>query len=478
MPADALIRSPALPDRWLFGALLLLLAWLPWPWGSRTEAATAFFGAASSALTMWRLVLLQRGAGLPVFTRGARVALGMLLAWLGWLVFQITPLPATVLAVLSPSSHAVHAAVAALPAGGASFTPSILPGATLDLLLLSGSYLCLFWLVLVSVARNRPRQRLVLTTLVFTGLAQALYGTVMTLSGWEYGFFEPKVHGIGLATGTFVNRNHLAGYLELALGAGIALVLADLRTTPTRGWRQAAQALLDLALSPKMRTRVMLAVMVIALVLTRSRMGNIAFFTALGLCGGTYVFLRHRRYFLPSLIFVLSLFVVDLMILSKQFGLQQLAERIEATDPQTEQRTVAFQELRPLLAEYALTGSGLGTFGAAYSPHRSEKISGYFDHAHNDHLEFAIETGIVGYGLLFALGTWTLFHALTVVARRRDPMACALGFAGAMGLVSLGIHGLADFNLRVPAVAATLIALMALTLSCSSRSSEPSAPET
>jgi len=41
-----------------------------------------------------------------------------------------------------------------------------------------------------------------------------------------------------------------------------------------------------------------------------------------------------------------------------------------------------------------------------------------------------------------------------------------------MALVSLGIHGLADFNLRIPAVAATLVTLMALALSCSSRPSQ------
>ena len=95
----------------------------------------------------------------------------------------------------------------------------------------------------------------------------------------------------------------------------------------------------------------------------------------------------------------------------------------------------------------------------------------------DDHLEFVIESGVIGYGILCALGGLTLVHGLLLIWRRRDPMAAALGFAGSMALVSLSIHGIADFNLRIPAVAATLVALMALTLSCSSRSRARPAPE-
>ena len=449
-PVDA-PAAPAqrLPDRWIFALLLVLLLWLPLPWGSKPEAAVALFGFVIATLCAARIALFclsppagrgrAEGAGEGRLTGAARLALGVWLAWLLWC--------------------AVHVA-----------TFSILPGATLDQLILGANYLALFWLTLVSVARNRARQRLVLTVLVFSGLAQALYGAVMTLSGIEYGFLEPKTHGVGWATGTFVNRNHFAGYLELALAAGIALVLADLRSGAPLNWRQALAGLIDLLLSPRMRTRVMIAVMVIALVLTRSRMGNVAFFVALALCGNLYILLRHPKYLVKSLLFFASLVLVDLLIVSEQYGLEKVAQRIEQTDLATEQRTLVFRDLVPVIGQYWVTGSGPGTFAAAYSPHRSADIHRYFDHAHNDYAEFLIEDGVVGSALLALLAGTTLVHGFLVMRRRRDPMAGALAFAGTMGLVALGIHGLADFNLRIPAVAATLVTLMALTLSCSSRS--------
>ena len=422
------------PDRWVFALLLGLLLWLPLPWGSKSEPAVALFGFVVAVLVIARLTLALRGLALPGLSGAARLALGTWLAWLAWC--------------------ALHAA-----------TLSILPGASFDQVILGANYLALFWLVLVSVARNRARQRLLLGVLVVSGLAQALYGSVMTLSGLEYGFLEHKTHGIGWATGTFVNRNHFAGYLELTLAAGIALVLADLRAGPAGNWRHTLVNLIDLALSPRMRTRVMIAVMVIALVLTRSRMGNVAFFVALALCGNLYILLRHPKYLLKSLLFFVSLFLVDLLIVSEQYGLAKVVQRIEQTDLATEQRALVLRDLAPVIRQHWLTGSGPGTFASAYAPHRSADVGRYFDHAHNDYAEFLIETGVIGCALLALLAGTALVHGLLVMRQRRDPMAAALAFAGTMGLVALGIHGLVDFNLRIPAVAATLVTLMALTLS-------------
>lgn len=430
------------PDRWTFALLLVLLAWLPLPWGSKPAAATALFGFAVAALAAARIAVCRITPPLP---RAARIALGLWLAWLTWL--------------------AVH-----------TVTLSILPGASFDQLILSANYLALFWLTLVSVARNRVRQRLVLTVLVFSGLAQALYGAVMTLSGIEYGFFEPKAHGIGWTTGTFVNRNHLAGYLELTLAAGIALVLADLRSGVAQTWKQMLAGFVELLMSRRMRTRVMIAVMVIALVLTRSRMGNIAFFVALAICANLYVVLRHPKYLVKSLLFFASLVLVDLLIISDQYGLEKLAQRIEQTDLRTEQRTLALRDLVPVVKQHGFIGAGPGAFPAAFSPHRSADLRGYFDHAHNDYAEALIETGIPGCALLGLIAGTTLVHGVRIMRRRRDPMAGAIAFAGTMGLVSLGIHSLVDFNLHIPAVAATLVTLMALTLSVSGRSRSPTAP--
>ncbi|MGQ0586161.1 MAG: O-antigen ligase family protein [Gammaproteobacteria bacterium] len=468
------VRAALAGDGWIFLALAALLVWLPMPWGSRPAAAMAFLGVAAAALALARLALAASGRlPLPELTGAARAALALWLAWVAWIALQMAPLPAPLLSLLSPRAAEAHAAMDALAPDAALNTTSLLPGTTFEHWLLSLALLALFWLVLATTARQRPRQRWLLLALLLSGLGQALYAIVMTLSGWELGaFLEPKTHGLGYATGTFVNKNHFAAYLGLALAAGVALVLADLRPKPWVGWRGALDGLAELALSPRFRVRVALAVIVIALVLTRSRMGNGAFFTALAVCGGTYVLLRHRRFFATSLVLFTSIFVIDLWIVSDRYGLEKLAQRIEETSVETEGRAEVLPEMAPLVRPYALTGSGLGTFAAAYSPARTDRIKQYYNHAHNDHLEFLIEAGVAGYALLAALAGLVLVHGLRVVRRRNDPMACALGFAGGMAVVVAALNGLTDFSLRVPAVSATLVCLAAVALGCSA---EPTA---
>jgi putative inorganic carbon (hco3(-)) transporter len=458
-------------DGWIFLGLLLLLVWLPLPWGSRSPMAMAFLGTAAALLACARLWLARRGrAPLPRLPGAARAALALWLGWVAWVALQLVPLPAFLLRLLSPRAAEVHGALDGLDSGDPLNTISLMPGLTFQHWLLSLALLCLFWLVLVVTRHHRSRQRWLLLALLLSGLGQSLYAIVMTLSGWEIGWLEPKAHGLGYATGTFVNKNHFAAYLGLTLAAGVALVLADLRAQPWTSWRVALDSLVELALSPRFRVRLALVVIVIALVLTRSRMGNSAFFLALALCGGIYVLLRHRRFLLPGLALFASIFLIDLWVVSDRYGLEQLAQRIEQTSLDNEGRADVLPEIAPLWRPYAIAGSGLGTFAQAYSPERSDKIKQYYDHAHNDHLEFLIETGLVGYALLAALAGIVLVHGLRLVRRRNDPVACALGFAGAMAVIVAVLNGLTDFSLRIPAVSATLVCLAALALSCSSGS--------
>ncbi|WP_200856570.1 hypothetical protein, partial [Klebsiella pneumoniae] len=85
------------------------------------------------------------------------------------------------------------------------------------------------------------------------------------------------------ASGSFVYHNHLANFLMLNLCLGFGLLIAELNHQTTQGWRNTLKKLLAILLSDKAFIRLGLVIMVIALVLTRSRMGNIAFFVALSI---------------------------------------------------------------------------------------------------------------------------------------------------------------------------------------------------
>ena len=63
-----------------------------------------------------------------------------------------------------------------------------------------------------------------------------------------------------------------------------------------------------------------------------------------------------------------------------------------------------------------------------------------------------------------------LARALQVMRQRRDPQVLGIALGSALAVFSIGVHGLADFNLQIPANAATIVALLALMLGLPSES--------
>lgn len=455
-------------DRILFAALLLLVAWLPLPWGSNRPGPEAALGVIAGTLCVAYLIGQVFRQGSSAFSpRSYMWPLLFWGLWLGWIYFQTVPLPHEWLSILAPAAARNYASAFPDIEPGHAWPISLLPEQTNQKLLLSLGYFSLYVLVL-GLARDRGRLKLLGQVLVMSALVQATYGGIMTLTGLEYGFFEKKTAYLGFATGTFVNRNHLAGYLELGAAMAIGLILAELKSTDLSTWKKRLVALLDFLFSTRLRIRVFLAIIVVGLVLTRSRGGNMAFFTALIVLAPTYLFFKERQLFLKSTILFVSLLAVDVWIVSGWFGLEKLANRLEQTNAQTEARTYAFRAYPGLIEEYSPSGSGMGTFAAVFGKNQPPDARGYYDHAHNDYAEFLIEAGIPGVLILAILAGLSGLHAVSVIRKRNDRLRIGICFAFLMASAELAIHSLTDFNLQIPANAATYIVIMAMAGACSS----------
>ncbi|MEM1154584.1 MAG: O-antigen ligase family protein, partial [Pseudomonadota bacterium] len=265
----------------------------------------------------------------------------------------------------------------------------------------------------------------------------------------------------GVATGTFVNRNHYAGYLVMCLSVGIGLLLAQLSTQQVYSWKDRLRGLLQLLLSPKIRLRLYLAVMVVALVLTRARMGNIAFFSALGVAGVVAV-ATGQRFSWRVVVFLISLLVVDLFILGQWFGLDRLVERLESTQPLQEARVFSNAYVFDYLRDFPLTGSGGGSFYGVFPNYQPSDLPGFYLHAHNDYLEFAVELGIPATLLLSVFVGLALWSAWRVQRDRQTRLYRGAAFAVIMTVVWAAIHSSTDFSLQMPANALTFVTILAM----------------
>jgi len=439
-----------------FISLLILIVWLPLPYGSNHAWAWALMEVWIFSLALFWLWQYLRGKAqlTPVFYK----AIPILVIWCVWLIyitFQLTPLPYSWLQWLSPQAAQVHA----YPTLS---TLSVDPHSTAVGLLKTFSYVLLFILTLLMV-NTRARLRWVALALIISGLFQALYGSVMTLSGLEYGFFHEKIHYRGVATGTFINRNHLAGYLVMCLSVGIGLLIAQLGDSGASysTWRQRFAALLAWIMSPKMLLRFGLVFMVIALVLSHSRMGNTAFFASMMIAGVLALILsRHANR--ATVILLISLIVIDIFIVGTWFGIEKVTQRIEQTSFVTETRDEVDIYTFSYWQDYFWTGSGLGSYYTTFPRYQGVDVKNYYEHAHNDYLEFAAETGFIGLMLLGFAILLTLGIVLVAQYRRHNALSRGIAFSVTMAITALLIHSTVDFNLQIPANAATFMLILAL----------------
>src|ERR1017187_503721 len=185
-------------DRTIFVLFLALLVWAPIPLGSNRP---------------WAWAILEAG--------------------IGSLAIQVVPLPADLLRMISPT----RAGLPTPDSASAIHTLSIDPYASVGFLLKSCAYVAAFCLAL-ALMRRRERMKTIAIVIIAAGLIQALLASFMHLAKLNGEVFFTAFSHVDVAHGSFANRNHLAGYLEMCLALGIGMMIATLRGGTTQTWKQ------------------------------------------------------------------------------------------------------------------------------------------------------------------------------------------------------------------------------------------------
>ena len=449
-------------DAPLFWAFAALLVWAPIPLGSNRAWAWGVLEASAFILLALWLVLWAGGrVRATEALRGAWLAWILLGFWLAVQAVDVVPMPESVVSALSPAAARAHALASDLGIAQPTITLSIDPEASRVSLLKSLAYAAIFFLALALLSR-RSRILVLARVLVYAAVANAVYAVLMHLAGGTEEWFGTLISHGDSASGTYANRNHFAGYLEMSLALGIGLLIAGLSDRKADTWKKFLRQTLEWILSPRMVLRLALCVLVIALTTTHSRMGNTAFFASLLVAGAIGIALsRHATR--NTVILLASLVAIDLFIVGSWFGVEKLAQRLEATtasDVQVREEPAAYAV--PLIRDYAMFGSGPGSFHVAFPRYRPATVVNFYDYTHNDYVQLASESGIPAFLALGAFVALCLAAALRAQWRRRDPLMRGMSFACIMGVAAILIHSWVDFNLQIPANAALFMLLLAL----------------
>ena len=417
-------------------------------------APSFFFATQVIVLSLGVLLLLagQRSLVAPIHLP---VAVPLLLIVL--VLLQILPLPAFAAPLFGRTLEDL--------AGRSHFTVSIAQYQTVSHLLLLVTYLTAFFLTLVVCQYRNSKKRLVFALLAL-GMFEALYGLIQSFTGWQQIFTYVKKYYLEDATGTYINRNHFAGLLEMILPFAVAFALlrAEVLLRNTLG---------GVATISKIVSRNELLSVVFwlflaanffaAIVLSHSRMGMISalvsLITVMVLAGTSSLSGRTRAT-------VAALFFLGVAGLVVWIGSDPVISRFETFGQEYnltgQNRVSIWHDTLGLIRRHPFFGTGFGSFSVAYPSVQTAFRNLLVEHVHCDYLEVVSELGFPGGLLVFGSIFWILAQTVRNYrnAQERFDKAASLGCIGSISAIL--IHSLADFNLYIPANVLVFTVILAL----------------
>lgn len=450
-----MIRHPALVAA---VPLALLLAAAPWPFGGVVPQAEGLLVV--GALVALAAAALAAGGTSPLGrVRGPVAALAAVAAWGG---LQSLPWPAAVVRRLSPE-HARLAAETAAALGDPAPTAvalTLAPEVTRSTALLFAA-LAAVTATGAYAAASALGRRLVAGTVLIVALAQILADLPRWLAGGR------TIWGVDVATdatrlrGTFVNPNHLATFLLIALALAFAWIWwAARKSAGGSAERRLAW------LAPPVGTWLLLFT---GLAFTGSRSGLLAAVAGTGVvalaAGRSSRRRRARRRAALAAGAVLAAGVAMVAWLSFDAGFRRVLELRGRYDGGWGGRRAAWDAALELLPRFPL-GTGLGTFRDAF-PLVEPPGEEVWWHLHQGPLELLVTGGLPA---LLALGLGTGLVLLHLWRRmgpghRTEGRGLALAALGAVA--AIGVQELVDFGLTMPANSFALAAIIGLALAAS-----------
>lgn len=381
-------------------------------------------------------------------------AFGWGLAFAGWILFQLIPLSSLLLGLLSPAAHELHATVYG-PATPSFWAPlTIKPIFTVQEFFRFSGFLAFFYST-VQLLHDRQRLRQTLTiTLALAGLL-ALHGILQSFAGNGKIFWliDP---GPDAFFGSFFYRNHFAGFMAMLLPVSLSLFLYY-RPKFSSGLplRQKIVHLVDqLKQSPSFRFGLIALLVFTAILLSQSRTGISVAVATTGcmLLFGRKLFRLNRTspVFIGLVILLAGIIIgtagIDKMdarfgSLVDEQGLSQQGETVSG-------RIETWQDCLDIIADFPLTGSGLGTFFAVYPAYKTITSEIPVRQVHNEYLEMATDGGFIAIALIAVFLLLFLRKNYFLYRQRRDSFVRHLYLGTQTGIVALLLHSITDYQFR------------------------------
>jgi hypothetical protein len=385
--------------------------------------------------------------------RDMRVLDAALVTLTAGVILQLVYLPPGIVAFASPNVESLRAAQY-LDAASGPATLSINPAATRAGLGALVSALLLFW-----AARRvfgRGGLRLAASSIAWAGAALVLVSLVhrATAPGTLLWLWTPA-DAEARPFGPFVNPNHLGTWLVMAASLTAGYLVSHTRAIGASQRSLRLRVRDWLADGKGLMLAGALLTMVLGIAATASRGAILGAAAALvagfGLSRGDHGGGTGR----------IVGAVAVLMGVAIWFNGEALARKFESATAQS--RLAIWRETVPVIQNFWLTGTGVGTYGTTMLQYQRAFREVHFNQAHSEYVQVAAEGGV----LLIAPLVVALGAAVWIARRRLDedlrPISW-LRVGAAAGLAGAAVQGLVETGLRVPANALLAALLAAIVL--------------
>ena len=386
----------------------------------------------------------------------------LLIAAVGML--QVVELPRPVLSLLSPTTVELQDSLMPAarevglngvpidePSWSASNRVSLYPAETFKQTIWFCLLVSLF--LVAQTIFTRKITRWLLTALVINGalLSWIAITTLLQPDGSRVLTWEREIWGERF--GSFLNKNHFALYINICLGAAIERWLSRYRSSNSSGkplqsdWQF---LLISLAIVSMLAT----------LMISQSRGAVASGIVAAAVTAAVFGTKDQRksRLVLGGVGFVVSLgfaiWIYDDLHKSRIASFLLGGELLDVG------RLQMWQRMSVLISWFPVLGTGTGTIPFVEPLTRRESIPQIVRYAHNDYLQVLIENGFAVFAVLL-LFMWRVFAAkpaeksTSKADRDRSSAQPGIFFA----LFAAAFHGLVEFGMRMPGIAATVVVL-------------------
>lgn len=315
-------------------------------------------------------------------------------------------------------------------------------------------------------ATTSSRMQKLIFVIIAIAVASAIFGIIRQTSQRQPGFVLPLTKP-DLGYGQFLNKNHFAFMMEMALGLGLGMILSG-------GVRRERAMVYVAALLPVWT----------GLVLSNSRGGVLAMFAQVVIAAlllfsayaGSDGFTEGSRFLtlarsLAFRIVLMGALICGLLVGTLWVGGDRLLGNFEAVQSELNPSATGLNEgatrneiwhasLR-MFAAHPILGVGLGGYWIAITAYHDASGALTPREAHNDYLELLSSGGLVG----FAIGCWFFYafaRALRTRLRSNDKFQRSVCIGAALGIAGVAVHSMVDYGLHMAVNAILFTALVML----------------